>query len=102
MSFNDFVRKYKLKNKATSNIENQQVPCSLCLNNVGIYLRFGRFESDIGSVYLHPSRKVHWVVYTNEIYFDSHGCSTPQKLSKFIMKGKKHCSYSKLQNTMYN
>ena len=27
----------------------------------------------------------------NEKYFDSHGCSPPQKLSKFIMKRNGHC-----------
>ena len=37
MSFNDFVHKYKLKNKATSNIKKQQVLGFLGLHNVGIY-----------------------------------------------------------------
>ena len=38
MSFNDFVDKCKLKNKATSNIKIYQKLCSIGLNNVGIYL----------------------------------------------------------------
>ena len=54
MVFNDFVKKYKLKNKATSNIKIQQVLSSLSLNDVGIYLRDGPFKSNIGIVILHP------------------------------------------------
>ena len=70
MTFNDFVKEYNLKNKATSNIKIKQVLSSLSLNNVGIYLRDGPFESDIGIVNLHPSKATHWVCYINENYFD--------------------------------
>ena len=94
MSFNDFFNKYELKNKATSNIKIQQVLTSLSLNDVGIYLRDGPFSSDIGIVNLHPSRATLWVCYINENYFDSYGCVCPKKLSKFIIKRNKHCSYS--------
>ena len=38
LTFNDFFKKYNLKNKATSNIKIQQVLDSIGLNNVGIYL----------------------------------------------------------------
>ena len=61
MSFNDFVRKHDLKNKATSNIKLQQVLSSIGLDNVGIYLRDGPFSKEIGVVNLHPSRASHWV-----------------------------------------
>ena len=54
MSFNDFVQKYNLKNKATSNIKIQNVLTSIGLDNVGIYLRDGQFETNIGIVNLHP------------------------------------------------
>ena len=37
MAFNDFIIKYKLKNKATSNIKIQQVLDSIGLKNVGIF-----------------------------------------------------------------
>ena len=69
MTFNEFIKKHNLKNKATSNIKIQQVPNSIGLNNVGIYLRDGPFESDIGIVNLHPSKGSHWVCYINEILF---------------------------------
>ena len=86
MTFNDFVHKQNLKNKATSNINNQQVLCSLNLNDVGIYLRDGPFESDSGIVNLHPLEGTHWVCYINENYFDSYGVVCPKKLFKFMIK----------------
>ena len=97
LTFNDFVKKFNLKNKATSNIKIQQVLSSLSLNDVGIYLRDGPFESDIGIVNLLPSKGTHWVTYINENYFDSYGCAPPKKLSKFIIKRNKYCLYSEYQ-----
>ena len=97
MAFNDFIKKYKLKNKATSNIKIQQVLNSIGLNNVGIYLRDEAFEFDIGIVNLHPSKGTHWVCYINENYFDSYGCVPPKKLPKFIIKRNGYCLYSEYQ-----
>ena len=97
MSFDDFIKKYKLKNKPTSNIKIHQVLSSLSLNNVGIYLRDGSFESYIGIVNLHPSKGTHWVCYINENYFDSYGVVCPKKLSKFIIKRNGYCLYSEYQ-----
>ena len=59
MSFNEFIKKFNLKNKATSNEKIQQVLSSLTLNDVGIYLRDGPFKPDIGIVNLHPSKGTH-------------------------------------------
>ena len=97
MTFNDFVKKFDLKNKATSNIKIQQVLSSLGLSDVGIYLRDGLFLSDIGIVNMHPSRGTHWILYVDENYFDSYGCAPPKKLSKFIIKRNGHCLYSEYQ-----
>ena len=97
MTFNDFVRKYDLKNKATSNIKIQQVLNSIGLNNVGIYLRDGPFSKDIGIVNLHHFKGTHWVCYINENYFDSYGCVCPKKLSKIIIKRNGYCLYSEYQ-----
>ena len=97
MVFNDFVKKYKLKNKATSIIKIHQVLSSLSLNEAWIYLRDGPFESDIGIVNLHPSKGTHWVCYVNENYFDSFGVVCPKKLSKFIIKRNGYCLYSEYQ-----
>ena len=53
MTFNDFVHKYNLKNKATANKKIQLVFLSLSLmNDVVIYSRDGPFSSDIGIVNL--------------------------------------------------
>ena len=97
MTFNDFIKRYNLKNKATSNLRIQQILSSLSLNDVGIYLRDGPFKSDIGIVNLHPSKRTHWVCYINEIYFDSYGVVCPKKLGKFIIKRNEHCLYSEYQ-----
>ena len=97
LTFNDFIKKYKLKDKATSNIKIQQVLSSLSLNGVTIYLRDGSFRSDIGIVNLHPSKGTHWVCYINENCFDSYGCSPPKKLSKFVIKRNGYCLYSEYQ-----
>ena len=97
MTFNDFIKKHNLRNKATSNIKIQQVLNSIGLNNVYIYLRDGQFSSDIGIVNLHPTRGSHWVCYINENYFDSYGIVCPKKLSKFIIKQNGYCLYSEYQ-----
>ena len=97
ITFNDFVHKHNLKNKATSNIKIQKVLTSVGLDNVNIYLRDGPFSSDIGIVNLHPSKGTHWVCYINENYFDSYGSICPKKLSKFIIKGNGYCIYSEYQ-----
>ena len=97
MTFNDFIKKYILRNKANSNIKIQQVLSSQSLNDVGIYLRDGPFSSDIGIVNLHPWKGTHWVCYINENYFDSYGCVSPKKLSKFIIKQNGYCLYSEYQ-----
>ena len=97
MTFNDFVHKYNLNNKATPNTKIQQVLSSLGLNDVGIYLKEAPFFSDIEIVNLHPFRGTHWTLYIHESYFDSYGCAPTQNLSKFIMKRKRHCLYSEYQ-----
>ena len=97
MTFNDFVHKYKLKNKATSNIKEQQVLDSIGLGFVGIYIRGASFKSDIRIVNLHPFRGSHWVCYINENYIDSYGCVCPNKLSKFIIKRNGYFLYSDYQ-----
>ena len=86
MTFNDFIKKHNLRNKTTSNIKIQHVLSSLCLDDVGIYLRDGPFSSDIRIINLHPLKGTHWVCYFNENYFDSYGCVCPKKLSKFFIK----------------
>ena len=87
MTFNDFIKKYNLRNKATSNMKYQQVLSSLSLNDVGVYLRDGPFRSDVGVVNLHPSKGTHWVCYINENYFDSYGCAPPKTYLNLLSNG---------------
>ena len=66
MIFKDFIKKYKLKNKATSNLKFYEVLSKMGLEpKVGIYLRGGPFPTDTGVVKLHPSIGIHWVLYIN-------------------------------------
>ena len=98
MTFNDFVRKHKLKNKATSNIKIYEELKKIGLDTkVGIYLRDGPLLNDIAIVNLLPSKGTHWVCYINEIYFDSYGVVCLKKLSKFIIKRNGHCLHSEHQ-----
>ena len=69
MTFNDFIKKYKLKNKATSNIKIQQVLSSSSLKDVGIYSRDGPFSIDIGIVNSHPSKRYSLgLLYKRKLY----------------------------------
>ena len=97
ITFNDFIKKYNLKKRATSTIRIYQILCSIGLNNVGIYLRDGSFESNIGFVNLHTYKRTHWVCYINENYFNSNGCAPLKKLSRIIIKRNGYCIYSEYQ-----
>ena len=98
MSFNDFLHKHKLKNKATSNIKLYEVLKKLGLDlKVGIYLRDGDFLTSYGIVNLYPRRGTHWVTYKKKCYFDSYGCSPPKKLLNYIKNKHKKCIYSEYQ-----
>ena len=86
ISFQDFVHKDELKNKALSNEKDRQIFCSLTsLNDVGIYLGDGPFKTDLGIVNLHATKGTIWAAYINQDYFDSYGCHSPNKLTKFII-----------------
>ena len=89
LSFNEFIQKYKLKYKATSNLKIQ----SIC-KDVDMFLNDGSVKSDIRMVNLHLTKGTKWVVYNNQNYFDSYGCSAPKKLFNFIVKQNGHCFFS--------
>ena len=68
MSFNDSIKKYNLKNKATSNIKIQHVLSSLSLDDVGIYLQGGPFLADIGLLnYNHKKVLIEFIIKTKII-----------------------------------
>ena len=64
------------------------------LSDIVIYLGGGAFSSDVGIVNLHPTEGTHWVVYSNQNYFDSFGFSPPQKLSRLIKTQNGLCLHS--------
>ena len=84
-SFNDLYQKLYLKAKFCQ-ILKQQTLSSFFLIDVGTYLKIGPFSTKIGIVNLHSSRETHWVAYNNQNYFDSNGCSPPEKHYRLILK----------------
>ena len=99
LSFKEFIREYNLKNKATSNIQIQNI-----LNKLGvvcgIYMRDDKFTTPIGIVNLHPTKGTHWVLYINQFYFDPYGIIPPLSIQKYIKRHHKNLIYSeyKIQN----
>ena len=71
LSFKEFIREFNLKNKATSNIEIQNILNKLNVK-CGIYMRDDKFTTPIGIVNLHPTKGTHWVLYLTRFYFDSY------------------------------
>ena len=57
-------------------------------------MRDDKFTTDSGIVNLHPSVGTHWVMYTNQNYFDSYGCPPPLNIMSFIAKLHKSGIYS--------
>ena len=76
LSFKDFVEKYGIKNEATSNVKIKEILNELNIP-CGIYMRDDKFNTTSGIVNLHPSVGTHWVMFTNQNYFDSYGCPPP-------------------------
>ena len=53
----------------------------------GIYMRDDKFNTTSGIVNLHPTKGTHWVMFTNQNYFDSYGCPPPLNITKQINNG---------------
>ena len=51
----------------------------------------GPLTTHVGIVKLHPTKRTHWVAYINQNYFDSYGCSPPQKLFRIFEKRNRQC-----------
>ena len=66
----EFVRKYGLKNEATSNIKMKEILDILELKSTGIYMRDDKFTTPSGIVNLHPTKGTHWVLFSNHNSFD--------------------------------
>ena len=96
LSFKEFVEKYGLKNEATSNVKIKEILDRLgasgeintvCGQSCAIYMRDDKFNTTSGIVNLHPSVGTHWVMFTNQNYFDSYGCPPPTNILNHIKNG---------------
>ena len=98
IAFNDFVNKYGLKNKATSNIKRYEVLKKIGRElKVGTYLRKGNFSTNYGIVNLHPSRETLSICFIKDCYFDSYGFPPAKKLLKDLKNRHGKCIYSEYQ-----
>ena len=86
LSFKEFGNKYGLKNEATSNVEIKEI-LKLMNTSCGMYMRDDKFITTCGIVNLHPTKGTHWVMFTNQNYFDSYGCPPPLNITKQINNG---------------
>ena len=86
LSFKEFVNKYGLKNEATSNVEIKEI-LKLMNTSCGIYMRDDKFITTSGIVNLHPTKGTHWVMFTNQNYFDSYGCPPLTNILNHINNG---------------
>ena len=89
VTFNDFIKKYNLKNTATSNIKVYEVlkKTPTRLQRRHLFEKWGFFNKLwCNSVFILVEGL--WVCYIKDCYFDSYGygCVCPKKVSEFIIK----------------
>ena len=95
MTFNDFVHKNSLKNKATSNIKTYEVLKKIGLDpKMGIFLRDGTFLTNYGIVNLHPSKESHLVCFNKVCYFDPYACPPLENFPNFTKSKHGKCIFS--------
>ncbi len=82
MNLSEFMRKYNLQNKATSNKKISEVINKLGIKNFNIYMRDDKLTTKQGIINIHPTRGTHWVCYYNKNYFDSFGVKPPKSIDK--------------------
>ena len=99
LSFKEFVEKYGLKNEATSNVKIKEIPNELNIP-CGIYMRDDKFNTTSCIVNLHPTKGTHWVMFTNQNYFDSYGCPPPTNILNHNNNGT-HLEYQVQTNDSY-
>ena len=87
LSFEEFVKKYRLKNEATSNIKVKEILKLMNITECGTYMRDDKFTTPSGIVNLHPTKGTHCVMFVNEFYFDSYGCPPQLNIMSFINNG---------------
>ena len=87
LSFKELVDKYALKDEANFNLKLKEILHILKLNSTGIYLRDDKFTTTAGKVNLPPTKRTHWVMFSNQKYFDSYGYPPTENIIKQIKNG---------------
>ena len=64
----------------------KEIPNDLKIQ-AGVYMRDDPFTTMAGIFNLHPTKGTHWVLFINEYYFDSYGCSPPTNILNHFDKG---------------
>ena len=84
LPFKELVEKKRIKKEATSNIKIKGISNTLrasgeliIQDSCGVYERDDKFTTTAGIVNLHPTKGTHWVMFINQIYFDSFGFAPP-------------------------
>ena len=86
LSSSEFVEKLNLKNKASSSMKFKKALNKLG-SNTNSNLRDSEGTSKEETLYLHPTKSTHWVLYVNIYYFHSYGLPTTKSSSDFIIQG---------------
>ena len=87
LTFEEFVKKYRIKNETTSNVKRKDILDILnrhIHDSCKVYMRDDNFSTDVGIVNLHPSVGTHWVMFINKYYFDSYGCPSPKNILNYL------------------
>ena len=50
-----------------------------------MYIEDYKFTTTAGIVNLHPTKGTHWVMFSNQIYFDSCGFASPVNIEKILI-----------------
>ena len=87
MLFEEFCRKYGLKNASTSSDEIYKVVKELGLNDFGIYTDNQKLKTKCGLINLdEKGRGTHWVCYYENNYFDSFGGPPSENIDRQLSK----------------
>ena len=103
LTFKEFVKKYGLKNEATSNVKIKGILDIInrhIHDSCKVYMRDDKFTTDSGIVNLHPSVGTHWVMFIKEYYFNSYGCPPPINILNYLNIGQ-YSEYQIQKNDSY-
>ena len=101
LSFKEFLDRYELKDKATSNVKLNKNILDIFMNEMnihdpcGVYMRDAALATNSGIVKIHLTKGSHWVMFVDEFYFDSYGCPPSVKVMN-------HLNMSQVNRSIYS